>query len=343
VAIPKTMKAAVVEHFGAPLAVREVPVPTPGPGQVLVEISATGVCHTDLHAADGDWPVKPTLPFIPGHEGAGIVAALGSGVSHLKEGDRVGIAWLHSACGHCDFCLSGWETLCLEQKNSGYSVNGSFAQYAVGQADYLGRIPKDLSFVDAAPILCAGVTTYKGLKEMNARPGEWVVISGVGGLGHVAIQYAKAMGLHVAAVDLGPEKMALARKLGAEISIDATTQDPPTEIQKQIGGAQGVLVTAVSTVAFKQAFGMLRRSGTCVLVGLPPGDFPVSIFDMVLNRYTIRGSIVGTRLDLEEALAFAAEGKVRATIETMALESINDVFERLRSGQVNGRVVLGIG
>jgi propanol-preferring alcohol dehydrogenase len=239
--------------------------------------------------------------------------------------------------------LSGWETLCLEQKNSGYSVNGSFAQYAVGQADYLGRIPKDLSFVDAAPILCAGVTTYKGLKETNARPGEWVVISGVGGLGHVAIQYAKAMGLHVAAVDLGPEKMALARKLGAEISIDAKTQDPPTEIQKQIGGAQGVLVTAVSTVAFKQALGMLRRGGTCVLVGLPPGEFPVSIFDVVLNRYTIRGSIVGTRLDLEEALAFAAEGKVRATIETLALESINDVFKRLRTGQVNGRVVLGIG
>jgi propanol-preferring alcohol dehydrogenase len=272
-----------------------------------------------------------------------LVAALGSGVRHLKEGDRVGIAWLHSACGHCGFCLSGWETLCLEQKNSGYSVDGSFAQYALGQADYLGRVPKGLSFVDAAPILCAGVTTYKGLKETNARPGEWVVISGVGGLGHVAIQYAKAMGLHVAAVDLGPEKMALARKLGAEISIDAKTQDPPTEIQKQIGGAQGVLVTAVSTVAFKQAFGLLRRGGTCVLVGLPPGEFPVSIFDMVLNRYTIRGSIVGTRLDLEEALAFAAEGKVRATFETLALESINDVFERLRTGRVNGRVVLGIG
>ena len=337
------MKAAVVEQFGAPLVVREVPVPTPGPGQALVEIRATGVCHTDLHAADGDWPVKPRLPFIPGHEGAGIVAALGPGVTHLKEGDRVGIAWLHSACGHCGFCLAGWETLCPEQKNSGYSVNGSFAQYALGQADYLGRIPGNLSFVDAAPILCAGVTTYKGLKETNARPGDWVVISGVGGLGHVAIQYAKAMGLHVAAVDLGPEKMALARKLGAEISIDAKTQDPPAEIQKQIGGAQGVLVTAVSTVAFKQAFGMLRRGGTCVLVGLPPGEFPVSIFDMVLNRYTIRGSIVGTRLDLEEALAFAAEGKVTATIEALALESINDIFTRLRTGQVNGRVVLGIG
>ena len=208
--------------------------------------------------------------------------------------------------------------------------------------DYLGRLPKNLSFVDAAPILCAGVTTYKGLKETEARPGDWVVISGVGGLGHVAIQYAKAMGMHVAAVDLGPEKAALARKLGAEIAIDAKIQDPPTELQKQIGGAHGVLVTAVSTIAFKQAIGMLRRGGTCVLNGLPPGEFPVSIFDVVLNRYTIRGSIVGTRLDLEEALTFAAEGKVQATIETQPLESVNDVFKRLKSGKVNGRIVLEI-
>jgi propanol-preferring alcohol dehydrogenase len=338
----RTMKAAVVEKFGEPLVVREVPIPAPGPGQALVEVFATGVCHTDLHAVDGDWPIKPTLPFTPGHEGAGIVAVVGPGVTHLKEGDRVGIAWLHSACGHCEYCLSGWETLCLEQQNSGYSVNGSFAQYALGQADYLGRIPKNLPFVDAAPILCAGVTTYKGLKQTGARPGEWVVISGVGGLGHVAIQYAKAMGLHVAAVDLGPEKMVLARKLGAEITIDAKTQDPAKEIQKQIGGAHGVLVTAVSLIAFKQAVGMLRRGGTCVLNGLPPGEFPVSIFDIVLNGNTIRGSIVGTRLDLEEALAFAAEGKVKATIETLPLECINDVFSRLKRGQVNGRVVLGI-
>ncbi len=341
-AIPKTMQAAVVEKFGEPLVVREVPVPQPGPGQALVEIIASGVCHTDLHAAEGDWPVKPTLPFTPGHEGAGVVVALGPGVRHVKEGDRVGIAWLHSACGHCTFCLSGWETLCLEQKNSGYSVNGSFAQYTVAKADYLGRIPENLTFTDAAPILCAGVTTYKGLKETQTRPGDWVVISGAGGLGHVAIQYAKAMGLHVAAVDLGPEKMALARKLGAEITIDARTQDAPAEIQKQIGGAHGVLVTAVSTIAFKQAIGMLRRGGTCVLNGLPPGEFPVSIFDVVLNRYTIRGSIVGTRLDLQEALTFAAEGKVKATIETQPLASINDVFERLKTGKVNGRVVLAI-
>ena len=338
----KTMKAAVVEKFGKPLVLREVPIPTPGPGQALVEVFATGVCHTDLHAADGDWPIKPTLPLIPGHEGAGIVAALGPGVSHLKEGDRVGIAWLHSACGHCDYCLAGWETLCPDQLNSGYSVNGTFAQFALGQGDYLGRIPKNLSFVDAAPILCAGVTTFKGLKQTEARPGEWVVISGVGGLGHVAIQYAKAMGLHVAAVDLGPEKMALAQKLGAEITIDARTQDPAKEIQQQIGGAHGALVTAVSPIAFKQAVGMLRRGGTCVLNGLPPGDFPVSIFDVVLNGYTIRGSIVGTRLDLEESLAFASDGKVKATIETLPLESINEVFSRLKKGQVSGRVVLGL-
>jgi len=338
------MRAAVVEKFREPLVIREIPVPIPGPGQALVEIVASGVCHTDLHAADGDWPVKPNVPFTPGHEGAGIVVALGSGVTHLKEGDRVGIAWLHSACGHCDYCLSGWETLCLKQKNSGYSVNGSFAQYALAQADYLGRIPKNLSFVDAAPMLCAGVTTYKALKASDTRPGQWVVISGAaGGLGHVAIQYAKAMGLHVAAVDLGPEKVALSRLLGAEIAIDAKTQDPPTEIQKQIAGAHAVLVTAVSTMAFKQAIGMLRRGGTCVLNGLPPGEFPVSIFDVVLNGYTIRGSIVGTRRDLEEALTFAADGNVKAIIEMQPLESINDVFQRLKSGKVNGRVVLEIG
>ena len=340
--MPKTMKAAFVEKFGEPLKIREVIIPTPGPGQVLVEVAASGVCHTDLHAAEGDWPVKPTVPFIPGHEGAGFVAALGPGVKHLKEGDRVGIAWLHSACGYCEFCLSGWETLCLAQQNSGYSVNGSFAQFALGQADYLGRIPDKLSFIDAAPILCAGVTTYKGLKETKARPGEWVVISGVGGLGHVAVQYAKAMGLHVAAIDIGPDKMKLARSLGAELTVDAKEEDPVQAIQKQIGGAHGVLVTAVSLPAFKQAIGMLRRGGTCVLNGLPPGEFPISIFDLVLNGQTVRGSIVGTRKDLEEALQFAADGKVKATIEQQPLGSINDIFDRLKQGKVNGRIVLDI-
>src|SRR5579859_6636465 len=204
------MKAAVVRGLGKPLSIEEVPIPVPGPGEVLIRIVSSGVCHTDLHAADGDWPVKPVPPFIPGHEGAGIVAALGPGVTRLKEGDAVGIAWLHDACGCCEHCTTGWETLCEQQHDSGYSVNGTFAEYAIGAADYVARFPPNIDFAQMAPILCAGVTTYKGIKETEARPGEWIAISGIGGLGHVAIQYAKAMGLHVAALDVTEEKLALA-------------------------------------------------------------------------------------------------------------------------------------
>jgi propanol-preferring alcohol dehydrogenase len=337
------MKAAVVHAFHEPLAIEELPIPTPGLGQVLVRVVASGVCHTDLHAADGDWPVKPKLPFIPGHEGVGYVAALGPGVTTLKEGDRVGVPWLHSACGGCDYCLSGWETLCPHQHNTGYSVDGGYAEYVLAPAAYVGRLPDGLDFAAAAPILCAGVTTYKGLKETDTRPGDWVVISGVGGLGHVAVQYARAMGLHVAAVDVADEKLALARELGAEIAVNAKMTDPADELQRLIGGAHGVLITAVSPTAFQQGIGMLRRGGTCALVGLPPGQFPTPIFDVVLKRLTIRGSIVGTRKDLREALQFAGEGKVRATIETQPLEAINTIFERLRGGAVQGRVVLQIG
>jgi alcohol dehydrogenase, propanol-preferring len=337
-----TMKAAVVHAFGQPLAIEEVPLPTPGPGQILVRIVASGVCHTDLHAADGDWPIKPTLPFIPGHEGAGTVVALGSGVTALKEGDRVGIPWLHRACGVCEHCLTGWETLCAEQLNTGYSVNGGFAEYALAPAAFVGRLPESLDFVSVAPILCAGVTTYKGLKETDTKPGDWVVISGIGGLGHVAVQYATAMGLHVVAVDVDDAKLALAKRLGAEVTVNAATSDAAGEVQRAIGGAHAVLITAVSVKAFQQAIGMLRRGGTCVLNGLPPGEFPTPIFDVVLKRLTIRGSIVGTRKDLQEALQFAAEGKVKATTETQPLEAINDVFARLRKGAVQGRVVLAV-
>jgi alcohol dehydrogenase, propanol-preferring len=339
----RMMKAAVAHAFREPLTIEELPIPTPGAGQVLVRVVASGVCHTDLHAADGDWPVKPALPFIPGHEGVGYVAACGAGVTSLKEGDRVGVPWLHSACGICDYCLTGWETLCPKQQNTGYSVNGGYAEYVLAPAAYVGLLPDRLGFTEAAPILCAGVTTYKGLKETEARPGEWVVISGVGGLGHVAIQYARAMGLHVAAVDVADDKLALARALGAEIAVNALSVDPASELHRLIGGAHGVLITAVSPTAFQQGIGMLRRGGTCALVGLPPGDFPAPIFDVVLKRLTIRGSIVGTRKDLQEALQFAAEGKIQATIEPQPLEAINEVFGRLRRGAVQGRVVLQLG
>jgi len=335
-----TMKAAVVREFGKPLVMEEVAVPRPGAGQILVKIAATGVCHTDLHAAEGDWPVKPNPPLIPGHEGVGHVVAVGAGVKHVKEGDRVGVPWLYDACGHCTHCLGGWETLCEEQHNTGYSVNGSFAEYVLADPNYVGHLPGNVSFVDIAPILCAGVTVYKGLKVTDTKPGDWVVISGIGGLGHLAVQYAKAMGLNVVAVDVDDRKLDLARSLGATLAVNARSEDPIAFVKKQIGGANGVLVTAVSPKAFEQAMGMVGRGGTVALNGLPPGDFPLPIFDTVLNGVTVRGSIVGTRLDLQEALDFAGDGKVKATISTDKLENINDIFSRMHKGDIQGRVVI---
>ncbi len=339
----RMMKAAVVHAFGEPLIIEEVPIPAPGPGEVLIKVIASGVCHTDLHAADGDWPVKPTRPFIPGHEGAGIVAAVGAGVTRLKEGDPVGVAWLHDACGICEQCITGWETLCEAQHNSGYSVDGSFAEYVIGSAAYVARLPDRADFTTLAPILCAGVTTYKAIKEAEAKPGEWLAISGIGGLGHIAVQYAKAMGLHVVALDVTEDKLALARSLGAEVGVNATAPDAVQQVLKHTGGgAHGVVVAAVSAPAFAQALQMVRRKGTVSLVGLPPGDFPTPIFDVVLKRITIRGSIVGTRKDLAEAIEFAREGKVRAHIHEARLEDINRVFSHLKAGRVDGRVVLRI-
>ncbi len=339
--MPSTMRAAVVHAFDQPLTIDELPVPQPGPGEILVKIEASGVCHTDLHAARGDWPVKPTLPFIPGHEGVGLVAAVGAGVTDVKQGDAVGVPWLYSACGHCTYCVTGWETLCESQRNTGYSVNGGFAEYVVAPSAYVGHLPPGADFAAMAPILCAGVTTYKGLKETDARPGEWVAISGIGGLGHVAVQYAKAMGFHVAAIDVDPAKLALARRLGADLAIDGREPDAAATLVRETGGgAHGVLVTAVSTGAFGQAISMVRRRGTVALVGLPPGDFPLPIFPVVLKRITVRGSIVGTRQDLSEAIAFAAEGAVRANVTVEPLDAINDVFGRMERGQIEGRIVL---
>ncbi|MCS3758493.1 MULTISPECIES: alcohol dehydrogenase AdhP [Bradyrhizobium] len=339
-----TMKAAIVKQFGKPLVIEDVPVPQPGPGEVLVKVKACGVCHTDLHAASGDWPVKPVPPFIPGHEAAGIVAALGPGVKNLKVGDAVGVAWLHDACMSCEYCETGWETLCEHQHNTGYSVNGGFAEYVIASAAFAAKLPATVDFAAIAPILCAGVTTYKGLKETEARPGEWVVISGVGGLGHVAIQYAKAMGLKVAAVDIAEDKLALARETGADLAVNALTDGAVDKVLAATGGgAHGVLVTAVSTAAFGQALKMVRRKGTVSLVGLPPGEFPTPIFDVVLKRITVRGSIVGTRRDLDEAVAFAADGKVKAEVTKVPLAQINEVFDRMKAGKIDGRMVLDFG
>jgi propanol-preferring alcohol dehydrogenase len=293
-----------------------------------------------LHAANGDWPVKPKPPFIPGHEGVGYVAAVGAGVKHVKEGDRVGVPWLHTACGHCEHCLSGWETLCDEQQMTGYTVNGGYAEYVLADPDYVGHLPTNVRFSEISPILCAGVTVYKGLKVLDCKPGNWVAISGVGGLGHLAVQYAKAMGFNVAAIDIDDTKLKLAHKLGAAVTINSRIEDPVLAMQKAIGGAHGILVTAVSRSAFSQALGMLHKRGTMSMVGLPPGDFALPIFDVVLNAKTVRGSIVGTRKDLQEAIDFAAAGKVHTVYSEDRLDNINAIFERMRKDEIEGRIVM---
>lgn len=334
------MRAAIVKEFQTKLQIEDTPKPTPGTGQALVKLEACGVCHTDLHAINGDWPIKPKLPLIPGHEGVGIVVAIGPNVTSVRVGDRVGIPWLYSACGECDYCLQGKETLCHNQENGGYSVDGGYAEYCLAAADYVAKIPENLSSVEAAPILCAGVTTYKALKVSGAKPGDWVAIYGIGGLGHVALQYAKAMGFNVVAVDIADEKLELAKKLGADITVNGQKEDPAEVIQKRVGGVRAAISVAVSKVPFEQAYRSIKRGGTLVAVGLPHEDLPIPIFNTVLNGITVKGSIVGTRIDMKEALDFAARGKVKAQIETAPLSEVNEVLDKMADGKINGRIVL---
>ncbi|MGC2940492.1 MULTISPECIES: alcohol dehydrogenase AdhP [unclassified Brevibacterium] len=334
------MKAAVVEDFGQELVVGDNAVPEPGPGQALVKLIASGVCHTDLHAAHGDWPVKPKVPLIPGHEGVGIVEKVGEGVTDVEVGQMVGNAWLWTACGTCEHCRRGWETLCESQINGGYGVDGSFGEYMLVDTRFAAIIPEGSDPYEIAPVLCAGVTVYKGLKRTEVQPGQWVVISGIGGLGHIAVQYAVAMGMRVVAVDVADDKLALAKKHGAEITVNAFAEDPAEIIQDKIGGSHGVLVTAVHPAAFGQAISMTRRGGTIVFNGLPPGEFPAPIFDIVLKGLTIRGSIVGTRQDMVEALEFYAAGKIHPTFSKRPLEDINAIFDEMIHGKIDGRVVI---
>lgn len=334
------MRAALVTHFNRPLQVTTVPVPEPGPGQVLVRVRACGVCFTDLHTVHGDWPDKPRLPRIPGHEAVGDVVDLGPGVDQLAIGDRVGVPWLHRACGRCEQCLSGWETLCANQIRSGYDVDGGFAQYVVAEVAFAARLPGSLDYVAAAPLMCAGLTVYKGLMMADADPGDWMVVSGVGGLGHLAVQYARAMGYQVVATDIDDSKLNLAAQLGASVTLNVSQVDPVGYLQRQIGGAHAALVTAVSPAAFGQAVGMMRPGGTVVLNGLPPGDFPLSIYEVVMRAITLRGSIVGTRFDLDRALALAAQARIAATVHPARLEDINDVLTHMQSAGLPGRTVL---
>jgi len=334
-----TMKAAVVHELGGPLSVEDVPKPTPGPGEVVVRVEASGLCHTDIHAAHGDWPVKPVPPFTPGHEGVGIVEAVGTGVTEVVAGDRVAMPWLGYACGVCEYCVSGWETLCLEQKNMGYSMDGGFAEYVKAYGRYVVKVPDGIDPLDAAPLTCAGVTTYKAVKVAGTKPTDLVAVFGIGGLGHLALQYAAIAGGRVVAVDLVEEKLELARELGAEFTVNAAKQDPAPAIQ-ELGGADQAIALAVSPKAFEQAYGSLRRGGTLVFVGLPADNvIELPIFETVLNGITVVGSIVGTRLDLREVFELHAAGKTRVIRETRPLAEINEAIEEVEAGHVPARIV----
>lgn len=341
-----TMKAAVLRELRTPLKIEKLPIPEPGHGEILIKVTACGVCHSDLHAVDGDWIPLPAIPLVPGHEVAGVVTKTGPGVTDFAAGDHVGVPWMYSACGTCEFCLSGMETICKSAEATGYSKPGGYAEYMVAPAAFVGRLSSNADPYELAPILCAGVTTYRGLKRTGARPGQWMVIVGVGGLGHIAIQYARAMGLRVAAVDVTQDKLDLAKSLGVEVLVNAAEGDPARAIQERIGGAHGAVVTAVATKAFEQAVLMLRPAGTVAYIGLPGGkadEIRTSISAITNGELSIRGSNVGTRQDLNEAIAFAANGLVKAKIRKVRLEDINTVFDDMRKGKIVGRVVIDMG
>ncbi len=334
------MRAAVVRQFGEPLVIEERPIPEPGPGQVVIRMEASGLCHTDIHAAQGDWPVKPAPPFVPGHEGVGIVHAVGEGVTSPEIGQRVAVPWLGYACGTCEHCLTGWETLCLQQQNTGYSCDGGFAEYFAAPAAFAALVPDGIDPVDAAPLTCAGVTTYKAVKVGNVRPGDLVAISGIGGLGHLALQYAKIFGGTVAAIDITDEKLQLAKDLGADLVIDARTEDPATVLQAH-GGAAVAVGLAVDDKSFSAAYAGLRRGGRLVLVALPAaGTLQIPVFDTVLNGTSVIGSIVGTRADLAIVYALHGQGRTRVVSETRPLEAVNDSIDDILHGKARARIVL---
>lgn len=338
------MKAAVVQSFDRPLVIEDIETPTPGPEQVLVRVESCGLCHTDVHAARGEWPVKPNPPFVPGHEGIGVIESLGAGNLHgLELGNRVALPWLGYACGVCEYCNSGRETLCEHQLNTGYAFNGAFAEFALGYSRHVVKVPDAVSSVDASPLTCAGVTTYKAVKLAGTRSGDLVAVFGVGGLGHLAVQYAAITGAEVVAVDVNARRLETAQRLGAEHVVHALEQDP-TRMIKALGGASAAISTAVVPSAFEQAYGSLRRGGTLVCVGLPAANhMQLPIFETVLGGLSIVGSIVGTRHDLEEVFALHARGKTKVELTECRLDDVNQAIQAVLDGTAGAaRTVLRI-
>ena len=331
-------RGVVLPAARAPVVVRELEIPEPGPGQVLIQMEACGICHSDLFIAAMDKP--PLVPLVLGHEGVGRVEKLGEGVDSFAAGDRVGATFLASTCGVCEWCRTGRERYCPRQLNSGYTAAGVLAGYASVPAQHLARVPDELSAAEAAPMCCAGWTTYRAVKETGAAPGATVAIFGMGGLGHLAVQYARHAGLRVAAVDISEEKLALARSVGAEITVLA--ENAARTLQKECGGMDAAVVLTASAAAVGQALRSLKRCGTLVLVGLAHGAAELPVVDTVLKGITIRGSFTGTREDLEDVFRLAAAGVVRPCVELHALDEAPDLFERLRRGELVGRAVISL-
>ncbi len=338
-----SMKAVVVsDRLDGTVDIKEVPVPEVGHGQVLAKIEYSGVCHTDLHVAAGDFGQKPGR--ILGHEGVGVITEVGPGVDHLKVGDRVSVPWFFKGCGHCEYCVDGRETLCRQVVNAGYTADGGMSEYTLLYADYTVKVPDALDPVEATSITCAGVTTYKAIKESGVRPGQWIVLFGAGGLGNLSVQYAKnVFDAQVIAVDLNEDKLLLAKDSGADVVINALNVENVVEEIKQITGGYGAhvaVVTAVAKAAFNQAVDSVRAGGTVVAVGLPSDSIDLSIPRLVLDGIKVQGSLVGTRQDLAEAFEFGAQGKVKPIVQLRPVEDAQAIFDEMHAGLINGRMVL---
>ncbi|MEW6733265.1 MAG: zinc-dependent alcohol dehydrogenase [Acidobacteriota bacterium] len=332
------MRAALLTQVNEPIVITDIEPPTPGYTDVIVRVEVCGLCHTDLHIADGHWKL-PLLPLIPGHEVVGTIETLGEGVKGLTKGERVGVAWLYSACQTCELCINGYEMFCESQDNTGYTVNGGMAELIKVPANFITKIPEQLPSAIAATLLCAGVTPYRALKESGIHAGQTVAIFGVGGLGHIAIQLAKAMGFHIIAVDINDQKLELARTLGADLVVNADREAPAKYIRK-LGGAHAVINLVASAKTMEEAFYALRRHGTLVVVGLPREEFTLPVIPFVGRGARIIGSVVGTRNDLREILALAAAGKVTTIEQERPLAEINEALADMRAGRINGRCVL---
>ncbi|MUK88393.1 alcohol dehydrogenase AdhP [Ornithinibacillus sp. L9] len=334
------MKAAVVSaNNPGKVDIVDVGVPKLHAGQALVDIEYCGVCHTDLHVAKGDFGEVPGR--IPGHEGIGIVKDIADDVTSLKIGDRVSIAWFYEGCGTCEYCTTGRETFCRSAKNAGFSVDGAMAEQCVVSADYAVKVPEGLDPAQASSITCAGVTCYKAIKVSNVKPGQWIAIYGCGGLGNLAIQYAKhVFNAKVIAIDINDDKLELAKEVGADLTFNPMNGDAGEWIHEQVDGAHAAVVTAVSKVAFNQAVNSVRAASKVVAVGLPPETMDLEIVKTVLDGIEVVGSLVGTRKDLEEAFQFGAEGKVVPIVQTRCLHEINDIFDEMEEGKIQGRMVI---